>query len=104
MAIDDARDDDGRGSDAVGDFLEERGCGAQGGGSDGGAGVAVDDCGDEEVDEGVHGLEEVEGAGVVLGSLELGHEAEEVDVACGWSSFSFRFLGGRLVEENKEGG
>ena len=81
MAIDHARDDDGGDSDAVGDFSEQGGGGAQRWRSHVCPGVAIShDCYDE-----VHGdvdtLEEEEGARVLSWVAEFGDEGEESDVA-----------------------
>ena len=81
MAVYDACDYDGGDGDAVGNFLEERGGGAEGGGGDGGAGVGVGEDGDEEVHGYVDALEEEEGFGVFFWFLELGDKREEGDVA-----------------------
>lgn len=81
VAVDHARDDDSRDSDAVGDFPHELPRGAEGGAGDGGAGVAVDDDGDDDVHCCVDALEEEEGFGVGGGVFEFGDEGEEGDVA-----------------------
>lgn len=81
MPIDNARNDDRRGSDAVGDLLQQRRGAADSGGSDGGAGVAVGEARNKEIHGGVDALQEKEGFGVVFRLLELGDEAEEGDVA-----------------------
>ena len=90
VAVDDAGDDDGGDGDAVGDFArqggggaEGGGGGAEGGGGDVGAGVAVDDEGDDEVGACIDRLEEEEGFRVGFWGVEFGHEGEERDVAYG---------------------
>ena len=81
MAVYDSGYDDSGDGDAVGDFLEERGCGAEGGTGDANAGVAVGyDC-YEEVHAYVDALEEEERFGVFFWFFELGYEGEEGDVA-----------------------
>ena len=81
MAVYDARDYDGGDGDAVGEFLEERGCGAEGGAGDAAAGEAVGyDC-YEEVHAYVDALEEEERFWVFFWGFELGYEGEEGDVA-----------------------
>ena len=94
VAVYDSGDHDGGDGDAVGDFLEERGGGAEGGGGDGGAGVGVGEDGDEEVHGYVDALEEEERFGVFFRFLELGYEGEEGDVA---------WMGGLVLESSVHG-
>lgn len=81
MSVYDAGDDDGGQGDAVGDFADERGGGAEGGGVDVPAGEVVDYGRDDCVEGHGCALQEEEGFWVGFGVLELRDEAEEGGVA-----------------------